>query len=111
MSVIVITGASSGIRRALALRAARAGYDVVAIGRNRIALDALAERVRGEGGSIAVEAIDVALPETARPIPAFAVRTFGGIDVLVNNAGHVAVGPLAAPGDAELQDQFGTHVI
>ena len=97
MSVIVITGASSGIGRALALRAARAGYDVVAIGRNRIALDALAERVRGEGGSIAVDAIDVSLPANARTIVALAARTFGGIDVLVNNAGHVAVGPLAVP--------------
>jgi short-subunit dehydrogenase len=111
MSVIVITGASSGIGRALALRAARAGYDVVAIGRNRIALDALAERVRGEGGSIAVDAIDVSLPANARTIVALAARTFGGIDVLVNNAGHVAVGPLAAQSDAALQDQFGTHVI
>ncbi|MDB5041005.1 MAG: short-chain dehydrogenase/reductase [Candidatus Eremiobacteraeota bacterium] len=111
MSVIVITGASSGIGRALALRAARAGYDVVAIGRNRIALDALAERVRGEGGSIAVEAIDVSQPANARTIVALAARTFGGIDVLVNNAGHVAVGPLAAQSDAALQDQFGTHVI
>jgi short-subunit dehydrogenase len=111
MSVIVITGASSGIGRALALRAARAGYDVVAIGRNRVALDALAERVRGEGGSIAVESIDVALPANARTIVELAARTFGEIDVLVNNAGHVAVGPLAEQSDAALQDQFGTHVI
>jgi short-subunit dehydrogenase len=111
MSVIVITGASSGIGRALALRAARAGYDVVAIGRNRIALDALADRVRGEGGSIAVDAIDVSVPANAHTIVALAARMFGGIDVLVNNAGHVAVGPLAAQSDAALQDQFGTHVI
>ncbi len=111
MSVIIVTGASSGIGRELALRAARAGYDVVGIGRNRIALDALAERVRGEGGSIVVEAIDVALPANAPAIVALAARTFGRIDVLVNNAGHVAVGPLAEQSDAALQDQFGTHVI
>ena len=111
MSVIVVTGASSGIGRALALRAARAGYDVVAIGRNRIALDALAERVRGESGRIAVDAVDVALPGSAAKIVALAERTFGGIDVLVNNAGHVATGALAVQSDAALLDQFATHAI
>ena len=111
MSVVVITGASSGIGRALALRAARAGYDVVAIGRNRIALDALAERVRVDGGRIVTGALDVANPANAGAIVTLARREFGGIDVLVNNAGHVAVGPLAEQSDAALQDQFGTHVI
>ncbi|HEY4442193.1 MAG TPA: SDR family NAD(P)-dependent oxidoreductase [Candidatus Elarobacter sp.] len=111
MSVVVVTGASSGIGRALALRAARAGYDVVAVGRNQIALDALAERVRADGGRIVTAALDVAKPESARAVVALARREFGGIDVLVNNAGHVAVGPLAEQSDAELQDQFGTHVI
>jgi short-subunit dehydrogenase len=111
MSVIVVTGASSGIGRALALRAARAGYDVVAIGRNQIALDALAERVRADGGRIATASLDVANPVSARAIVALAQREFGRLDVLVNNAGHVAVGPLAEQSDAALQDQFGTHVI
>lgn len=111
MSVIVITGASSGIGRALALRASRAGYDVVAIGRNRAALDELAERVREEHGRIVVDALDVSDPATARAIVALARGTFGRIDVLVNNAGQVAVGPLAAQSDEALRAQFGTHVI
>ncbi|BDE05216.1 hypothetical protein WPS_04920 [Vulcanimicrobium alpinum] len=111
MSVIVITGASSGIGRALALRAARAGYDVVGIGRNRIALDALAERVRSEGGRIAVEALDVADPANAKRVVDLAHRAFGSIDVLVNNAGHVAVGALVEQSDDALRAQFGTHAI
>ena len=111
MSVIVITGASSGIGRALALRAARAGYEVVAIGRNQIALDALAERVRAERGRIATGAYDVAEPASARAIVTLARDAFGRIDVLVNNAGHVAVGQLSQQSDAELRAQFGTHVI
>ena len=111
MSVIVITGASSGIGRALALRAARAGYEVVAIGRNQVALDALAERVRGERGRITTGAYDVAESASARAIVALARDAFGRIDVLVNNAGHVAVGPLSQQSDAELRAQFGTHVI
>ena len=111
MSVIVITGASSGIGRALALRAARAGYDVVGIGRNRVALDALAERVRSEGGRIAVDAFDVAEPANAKRIVDLAHRTFGSIDVLVNNAGHVAVGALVEQSDDALRAQFGTHAV
>ncbi|MEA2721749.1 MAG: hypothetical protein QOJ39_3613 [Candidatus Eremiobacteraeota bacterium] len=111
MSVIVITGASSGIGRALALRAARAGYDVVAIGRNSTALDSLAAHVRGENARITTGVFDVSDPANARAIVDLARRAFGRIDVLVNNAGHVAVGPLSQQSDAALRAQFGTHVI
>ncbi|MDB5070888.1 MAG: Short-chain dehydrogenase/reductase, partial [Candidatus Eremiobacteraeota bacterium] len=56
-------------------------------------------------------AYDVAEPASARAIVALARDAFGRIDVLVNNAGHVAVGPLSQQSDAELRAQFGTHVI
>jgi short-subunit dehydrogenase len=111
MSVIVITGASSGIGRALALRAARAGYDVVAIGRNGAALEQVAARVAAEQGRVVTGAIDVSDPANARSVVELAQRSFGGIDVLVNNAGHVAIGALAAQSDAALRAQFGTHAI
>lgn len=111
MSVMVITGASSGIGRALALRAARAGYDVVAIGRNRDALAALENRVRAENARIVTAAIDVSDPAGARRIAELAREAFGAIDVLVNNAGQVAVGPLAEQSDDALRAQFGTHAI
>jgi len=111
LSVIVITGASSGIGRALALRAARAGYDVVGIGRDRAALDAVAAQVERERGRIVVAVFDVADPAHAPAIVALARTTFGGIDVLVNNAGHVAVGPISQQSDDALRAQFGVHVI
>ncbi|MDB5028130.1 MAG: hypothetical protein JWO66_1819 [Candidatus Eremiobacteraeota bacterium] len=111
MRVILVTGASSGIGRALALRAARAGYDVVAIGRNTAALETLAERVRAEHARVAIGAFAVDDPANAPAIVALARRTFGRIDVLVNNAGHVAVGPLSQQSDDALRAQFGTHVI
>jgi short-subunit dehydrogenase len=99
MSVMVVTGASSGIGRALALRA------------NREALAALEERVRAEHARIVIDAIDVSDPANAARIVDLARRSFGRIDVLVNNAGHVAVGPLATQSDEALRAQFGTHVI
>ncbi len=108
---MVVTGASSGIGRALALRAARAGYDVVAIGRDREALAALELRVRGENARIVTAAVDVSDPANARRIVELAHASFGRIDVLVNNAGQVAVGPLAAQSDDALRAQFGTHAI
>ncbi len=111
MSVIVVTGASSGIGRALALRAARAGYDVIAIGRNADALDAVAQRVRTEQGRIVTAVFDVSDPANALPIVDLAREKFGRIDVLVNNAGHVAVGALSLQTDDALRAQFGTHVI
>jgi short-subunit dehydrogenase len=111
MSVIVITGASSGIGRALALRAARAGYDVVAIGRNTAALEQVAARVAAAQGRIVTGAVDVSDPANARSVVALAQTSFGGIDVLVNNAGQVAVGPLSAQSDDALRAQFGTHAI
>jgi short-subunit dehydrogenase len=111
MSVILVTGASSGIGRALALRAARAGYDVVAIGRNRAALEALETAIRAEHARVAIDAVDVSDPANARRIVDLARVSFGRIDILVNNAGQVAVGPLVAQSDEALRAQFGTHVI
>ncbi|HEY0614795.1 MAG TPA: SDR family NAD(P)-dependent oxidoreductase, partial [Candidatus Elarobacter sp.] len=87
------------------------GYDVVAIGRNTAALASLAERVRREQGRIETGAFDVAQPENARAIVELARRSFGRIDVLVNNAGQVATGPLSLQSDEALRAQFGTHAI
>jgi short-subunit dehydrogenase len=111
MSVALVTGASSGIGNALALLAARAGYDVVAIGRNQIALATLAARVRTEGGHIETGAFDLADPRNAHAVVELAHRAFGTIELLVANAGQVAVGPLVAQSDAELLAQFGTHAV
>jgi short-subunit dehydrogenase len=111
MKTMLLTGASSGIGRALAVRAARAGYAVYAVGRNQAALAALRDKIAGENGFACVDAVDVALPVNARGIVARALAQFGSIDVLVNNAGFVSAGRLAAQSDDELQRQFGTHVI
>ena len=111
MSVALITGASSGIGNALALLAARAGYDVVAIGRNQIALATLAAQVHAAGGRIEVAAVDLAEPRSAATVVGVAHRAFGPIELLVANAGQVAAGPLSAQSDAALLAQFGTHVV
>lgn len=78
----LVTGASRGIGRAIALRFARDGYDVVAVARKEAELDALSAEIRAKGGTCRVIALDVA-------DAAAVAATLGGleVDVLVNNAG------------------------
>jgi short-subunit dehydrogenase len=109
--VAIVTGASSGIGLALAERAARAGWNVFAVGRREMRLEELVARVAGATGKIATLAIDLRTPGAASRIVRGALEAFGRIDVLVNNAGGVAVGPLAAQSDAALREAFDTHVI
>jgi short-subunit dehydrogenase len=111
LKTILITGASSGIGRALAVQAARAGYAVYAVGRNVRALAALAGQVEVEGGTIVTDVTDVSDPVNAPGLIGRAVGAFGHVDILVNNAGAVAVGPIATQTDEAMRVQFGTHVI
>jgi short-subunit dehydrogenase len=111
LKTILITGASAGIGRALAVQAARAGYAVYAVGRNVRALAALAGQVVEEGGTIATDVTDISDPACAPALIGRAVGAYGHVDILVNNAGAAASGPIAMQSDAALQAQFGTHVL
>lgn len=108
---IVITGASSGIGRALALRAARAGYAVIAVGRRADRLEQLAELISGEGGTARTIALDVNATEAPREIVAAARTLSGRIDVVVANAGFASKGELVGQSDVELRTALETHVV
>jgi short-subunit dehydrogenase len=107
--VMVVTGASAGIGRALAERAVRAGYGVLATGRRAERLAELSREVSDAYGSLATMALDLREPRAAERIVREALAKFGRIDVLVNNAGAVAVGPIAEQSDAALREQFEVH--
>ena len=109
--VMIVTGASSGIGRALALRAARAGYAVFATGRNAEALTELAREIAEANGICHTLTADLTDRDAPERIVEGAMHEFGRIDVLVNNAGMVARGPLVLQSEAALRDQFETHVI
>jgi NADP-dependent 3-hydroxy acid dehydrogenase YdfG len=84
---VLITGASSGIGEATALRLAAQGASVVLSARRGDRLDALAARIAAEGGKVAMLESDVTRRADMDALAALAMRRFGSIDVLVNNAG------------------------
>ncbi len=98
----VITGAASGIGRALALACRRAGVRVIATDVERGALKALAQELAAPGGPEAVtELLDV---RDAAAVEALAARSFarwGGVELLFNNAGVMVPRPLWEHGDTE----------
>jgi NAD(P)-dependent dehydrogenase (short-subunit alcohol dehydrogenase family) len=85
-SVAVITGASSGIGRATALRFARAGATVVVAARRRDALESLAAECRALGGRALPFVLDVADQAAVEQLARITHEQFGRIDVWINNA-------------------------
>ena len=84
---IVITGASSGIGEAMAREYAARGARVVLGARSAEKLERLTDEIRRAGGAAAWCAADIVRPEECEALVETAVREFGGIDVLVCNAG------------------------
>jgi short-subunit dehydrogenase len=92
---MLITGASQGIGRALAEAAARRGARVLAAARSAPLLEELAGPVRASGATLETVCADVTRPDDRRLMADEALRRFGGLDVLVNNAGIGATGHFA----------------
>jgi len=85
--VALVTGAGSGIGRAVACALARDGFALVLAGRRADALEATAEAVRGEGGQALAVPTDVTDPDSVRALFGRAKSEFGRLDLLFNNAG------------------------
>ena len=92
--VVIITGATSGIGRAVAQRFAKALARIVAIGRNRSALEDVASEIKSAGGECVTLAADLTNESDGRLAIDAAVNEFGQLDVLVNAAGHISTGSI-----------------
>jgi 2-amino-4-hydroxy-6-hydroxymethyldihydropteridine diphosphokinase len=109
----LVTGSTSGIGRAVALELAAAGADVVVHGRrSREAAEEAAERVRAAGVRAAVLLADLRDPEERNRLAGHAWDIWGGLDVLVTNAGADTLTGEAArwPFDRKLQELLAVDV-
>ncbi|KAB2352524.1 SDR family oxidoreductase [Actinomadura rudentiformis] len=100
--VVLITGASSGIGRATALRLAREGHQVVLGARREDRLAMIAQEIEAAGGKAGVRRLDVTDREDVAAFADAAAERHGRIDVIVNNAGVMPLSRL----DALLTDQW-----
>jgi short-subunit dehydrogenase len=99
----LLTGASSGIGHALALRLAEQRVRVVVASRNQERLDSLAATIRQRGGEVDVVPADIAdAAQRVRLIESTAAA-LGGLDILINNAGVGAKGPFRDAGEDRLR--------
>jgi NADP-dependent 3-hydroxy acid dehydrogenase YdfG len=94
--VVLITGASSGIGEGTARHLAATGARVVLGARRTQHLHAIATDIEKAGGIVRLRSLDVTDRDAMEAFADFAESEFGGIDVLVNNAGVMPLSPLSA---------------
>ena len=90
--ILLVTGATSGIGKATALRFAQAGASIAAVGRNEASLLELEQQVARAGTECLAIQADLSREGEADRVVAKTVEHFGGVDVLVNAAGHISSG-------------------
>lgn len=109
-TTVLITGASTGIGEALAIELAHYGANIAICARRITKLKEVADKIRQAGGTPLVFAADVTDQEAAAEAVHHTMETFGGIDVLVNNAGR---GHLASVEDTtveQIESMFSLNV-
>ncbi|RWX17713.1 SDR family oxidoreductase [Rhizobium hidalgonense] len=109
--VALVTGASRGIGAAVAQRLARDGFAVVInYSGNAAPAEDLAREIEQAGGKALTEKADVSDPQAVRRMFDAAEAVFGGVDVLVNNAGIMMLSSLADADDANFDRQIAVNL-
>jgi 3-oxoacyl-[acyl-carrier protein] reductase len=104
--VALVTGASEGLGRAIALRLAAEGMGVAVAARNEPRLRELAHEIEASGGRCLVHPADLRIPDAPAGFAAAAERHFGRIDLVVNNAGATVRGDFLQLTEEQWQDGF-----
>lgn len=102
----LVTGASQGIGRSIALRLAAEGMTVAVSARNEENLRTLADEIESRNGRCFVYPADLSLPSTPGEFVTAAIQKFGKIDLLVNNAGATKRGDFLALTEQDWADGF-----
>jgi clavulanate-9-aldehyde reducatase len=108
--VVAVTGASSGIGEATALACARAGAAVALAARRAERIETLAERIAASGGRAIAVTADVGEEDQARTFVQRAHSELGRLDVLVNNAGAMLLGPIEGADTGEWRRMIHANV-
>lgn len=101
--VALVTGAGQGVGRGIALALAKRGATLAVSGRTQSKIDAVAAEIGGDARAFACDVKDA--PSVAETVTAVA-DAFGGVDILVNNAQEVPLGPLHAVTDEAFKAGF-----
>ncbi|WP_158842575.1 SDR family NAD(P)-dependent oxidoreductase [Saccharothrix deserti] len=109
--VALVTGASSGIGEATAVALAREGAAVVIAARRVERLKALEDRLVEDGARVLSVELDVTDEAACRDAVAQAVEAFGGLDVLVNNAGVMLLGPVEGADTTDWTRMVSTNLL
>jgi 3-oxoacyl-[acyl-carrier protein] reductase len=110
--IAIVTGGSEGMGRAAAERLARSGARVTVCARRKDVLERTAEELRkATGGELLAIAADVSRVADCENVVATTVRQFGGVDILLNNAGTSAAAPFEKVGDEAWQADFELKVM
>jgi 3-oxoacyl-[acyl-carrier protein] reductase len=102
--IAIVTGASKGIGREIALELAQAGADLVLNARGSAALEEVAAEIRALGRRVEPVAADVATAAGTQQVSARAIDRFGRVDILVNNAGKGSPKRMLELTDADWHD-------
>ena len=108
--VCIVTGAASGIGREIALTYAREGGKVVIADLNQEAAQAVASEIGKSGGTAMAVAMDVTSEEQVNAAVAEVVAAYGGVDVLVSNAGIQIVHPVEEYPFADWKKMLAIHL-
>lgn len=108
--VAIVTGASRGIGRAIALRLAREGRRVVGVARSEGPLGTLVDEIKGAGGDASMRTCDMSDTTAVAAMVEGVADEFGRLDILVNNAGITRDNLLLRMGDDEWDEVLGTNL-
>jgi len=107
---VLVTGATSGIGKACAMAFAKQGARVACVGRKQSALATVLEDIKNYGGDALPIKADLAVANEADSAISLTVDAFGGLDVLVNAAGHISSGTIENTSDEAWDDMMNVNV-
>lgn len=109
--VAIVTGASRGIGRAIALALAARGATLVVTARSKSLLDELASEIRGQGGQAVPVVGDVGDAKDVRRVVQVATRDFDRVDIMVNNAGVGVLAPVTEITDDDFSSMMNSNFV